>query len=55
MKNIKHPDGEAQRDDENFAARFRWEYQGNGKVERPKLHREPLHFEAVHLTQRSYK
>ncbi len=49
------PDGEAQRDDENFAAVFAWEFQGNGKVERPKLHREPLHFEAVHLTQRSYK
>ena len=25
-----------------------------GHVE-PKLHREPLHFETVHLTQRSYK
>src|SRR5438094_2533080 len=49
------PDGEAQRDDENFAAVFAWEFQGNGKVKRPKLHREPLHFEAVHLTQRSYK
>jgi succinate dehydrogenase / fumarate reductase flavoprotein subunit len=49
------PDGEAQRDDENFAAVFAWEFQGNGKIERPKLHREPLHFEAVHLTQRSYK
>src|SRR5438477_5255719 len=49
------PDGEAQRDDENFAAVFAWEFQGNGKVERPKLHHEPLHFEAVHLTQRSYK
>src|SRR5438270_524482 len=49
------PDGEAQRDDENFAAVFAWEFQGNGKVERPKLHREPLYFEAVHLSQRSYK
>jgi len=49
------PDGEAQRDDENFAAVFAWEFQGNGNVERPKLHREPLHFEAVHLSQRSYK
>src|SRR5439155_19486270 len=28
------PDGEAQRDDENFAAVFAWEFQGNGKVER---------------------
>jgi succinate dehydrogenase / fumarate reductase, flavoprotein subunit len=49
------PDGEARRDDEHFAAVFAWEFQGNGAIERPKLHREPLHFEAVHLTQRSYK
>ena len=48
-------DGEAQRDDENFAAVFAWEFQGNGKIERPKLHREPLHFESVQLSQRSYK
>jgi succinate dehydrogenase / fumarate reductase flavoprotein subunit len=47
------PDGEALRDDENHAAVFAWEFQGDG--ERPKLHREPLHFETVHLTQRSYK
>jgi len=47
------PDGEALRDDENFAAAFAWEYQGD---ERPsKLHREPLLFETVELTQRSYK
>jgi succinate dehydrogenase / fumarate reductase, flavoprotein subunit len=49
------PDGEAQRDDENFAAVFAWEFQGNGNIMRPTLHREALHFEAVHLTQRSYK
>ena len=50
------PDGEALRDDENFAAVFAWEVQGaNGTINRPKLHREPLHFETVHLTQRSYK
>jgi succinate dehydrogenase / fumarate reductase flavoprotein subunit len=49
------PDGEAQRDDENFAAVFAWEFQGNGNIMRPILHREPLHFEAVHLSQRSYK
>jgi succinate dehydrogenase / fumarate reductase flavoprotein subunit len=48
-------EGEAQRDDENFAAVFAWEFQGNGQIERPKLHREPLHFETVQLTQRSYK
>jgi succinate dehydrogenase / fumarate reductase flavoprotein subunit len=49
------PDGEALRDDEHFAAVFAWEFQGNGQVAPPKLHREPLHFETVHLTQRSYK
>src|SRR6058998_2102993 len=47
------PDGEALRDDENHAAVFAWEFQGDGQP--PKLHREQLHFETVHLTQRSYK
>src|SRR2546422_96440 len=46
-------DGEALRDDEHHAAVFAWEFQGNGQP--PKLHREPLRFETVHLTQRSYK
>jgi succinate dehydrogenase / fumarate reductase flavoprotein subunit len=49
------PDGEALRDDENFTDVFAWEYQGNGSVAAPKLHREPLIFETVQLTQRSYK
>jgi succinate dehydrogenase / fumarate reductase flavoprotein subunit len=49
------PDGEALRDDEKFAEVFAWEYQGNGSVAAPKLHREPLVFETVELTQRSYK
>ena len=49
------PDGEALRDDDKFADVFAWEYQGNGQAAAPKLHREPLHFETVHLTQRSYK
>jgi len=49
------PDGEALRDDENFADVFAWEFQGNGSVAPPKLHREPLMFETVQLTQRSYK
>jgi len=48
-------EGEALRDDENFATVFAWEFQGNGQIAPPKLHREPLHFETVHLTQRSYK
>src|SRR5213594_2098078 len=47
------PDGEALRDDECHAAVYAWEFQGDGQ--RPKLHREPLHFETVHLAQRSYK
>jgi len=35
---------------------FAWEFEGsNGQIASPKLHREPLHFETVHLTQRSYK
>jgi len=49
------PDGEALRDDEHFAAVFAWEYQGNGQMAAPKLHREPLEFETVELAQRSYK
>jgi len=49
------PDGEALRDDENHAAVFAWEFQGDEQLASPKLHREPLHFETVHLTQRSYK
>jgi succinate dehydrogenase / fumarate reductase flavoprotein subunit len=48
-------EGEALRDDENFTDVFAWEYQGNGSVGTPKLHREPLIFETVQLTQRSYK
>jgi succinate dehydrogenase / fumarate reductase flavoprotein subunit len=49
------PDGEALRDDENFTDVFAWEYQGNGSVAPPKLHRESLVFETVELTQRTYK
>ena len=48
-------EGEAKRDDENFASVFAWEYQGNGTMAPPKLHREPLTFETVELAQRSYK
>jgi succinate dehydrogenase / fumarate reductase flavoprotein subunit len=49
------PEGEALRDDDKFASVFAWEFQGNGQIAAPKLHREPLHFETVHLAQRSYK
>ena len=47
------PDGEALRDDANFAYVAAWEFTGVGKT--PVLHKEPLEFESVHLTQRSYK
>jgi len=46
-------EGEAQRDDENFSHVSVWEYEGYGK--RPKFHKEPLDFENVELSQRSYK
>ena len=47
------PDGEAQRDDEHFCYVSAWEYAGDDK--QPVLHKEPLSFEYVPLTQRSYK
>jgi len=47
------PDGEALRDDEHFMYVAAWEFKGVGKE--PMLHTEPLHFEEVHPTQRSYK
>jgi succinate dehydrogenase / fumarate reductase flavoprotein subunit len=47
------PEGEAVRDDENFAYAGVWEYQGEGQ--KPVLHKEPLTFENVKLTTRSYK
>ena len=47
------PDGEALRDDERFAYVAAWEYTGD--LQRPRLHKEPLEFEYVHLAQRSYK
>jgi succinate dehydrogenase / fumarate reductase flavoprotein subunit len=46
-------DGEALRDDENFCHVSAWEFKGVG--EKPVEHREPLHFEYVKLTTRSYK
>jgi succinate dehydrogenase / fumarate reductase flavoprotein subunit len=47
------PDGEAQRDDQNFAYVAAWEYQGSDKP--PVLHKEPLVYEEVHMSTRSYK
>jgi len=46
-------DGEALRDDENFAYVAAWEYTGD--LASPALHKEHLAFEYVHLAQRSYK
>jgi succinate dehydrogenase / fumarate reductase flavoprotein subunit len=47
------PDGEALRHDDRFAYVAAWEYGGDG--EPPVLHKEPLVFENVALSQRSYK
>jgi succinate dehydrogenase / fumarate reductase flavoprotein subunit len=46
-------DGEARRDDDRFAYVAAWEYAGEGKA--PILNKEPLAFENVHLSTRSYK
>jgi succinate dehydrogenase / fumarate reductase flavoprotein subunit len=46
-------DGGARRDDANFAYVAAWEYTGD--LAAPRLNREPLEFEYVHLAQRSYK
>ena len=46
-------DGEALRDDDNFAYAAAWEWTGEG--DQPELHKEPLTFDNVHLAQRSYK
>jgi succinate dehydrogenase / fumarate reductase flavoprotein subunit len=46
-------DGEALRDDQNFCHVAAWEYQGDDQ--RPRRHVEPLSFEYVPLTTRSYK
>jgi succinate dehydrogenase / fumarate reductase flavoprotein subunit len=47
------PDGEALRDDANFSYVAAWQFSGVGKE--PVLHKEPLQFEYVKPTQRSYK
>ncbi len=46
-------ENEAKRDDENFCHVASWEYTGDDRE--PVLHKEPLVFENVELTQRSYK
>jgi len=46
-------ENEALRDDENFCYVAAWEHTGDENA--PNLHKEPLVFENVKLTQRSYK
>jgi succinate dehydrogenase / fumarate reductase flavoprotein subunit len=46
-------EGEARRDDENFAYAAAWQFSGEGSA--PILNKEPLEFEYVKLSQRSYK
>jgi succinate dehydrogenase / fumarate reductase flavoprotein subunit len=46
-------EGEAQRDDENFSYVGAWEYKGPNQA--PVLHKEPLVYEEVHMSTRSYK
>ena len=46
-------DGEALRNDKDFSYVAGWEYQGDKKP--PILHKEPLKYEEVKMTQRSYK
>jgi succinate dehydrogenase / fumarate reductase flavoprotein subunit len=47
------PDGEAMRDDEHYSYAAAWEFRGLDQP--PELNKEPLQFEYVHPTQRSYK
>jgi succinate dehydrogenase / fumarate reductase flavoprotein subunit len=46
------PEGEALRNDERFAYVAAWEWTGEGK--QPALHKEPLRFEFVEPSRRSY-
>jgi succinate dehydrogenase / fumarate reductase flavoprotein subunit len=57
-------EGEAKRDDEHFSYAAAWGWSGghdrldpvtSGPLPTPVLNKEPLDFEYVHLTQRSYK
>ena len=47
------PEGEALRDDARFSYVAAWEFRGVG--EPPVLHQEPLHWESVRPSQRSYR
>jgi succinate dehydrogenase / fumarate reductase flavoprotein subunit len=46
-------EGEALRDDANFAHVAAWEYTGDNQ--KPNRHAEPLEYENIHLATRSYK
>ncbi len=46
-------ENEAKRDDEHFSYVAAWEY--NGLNDPPNLHKEPLFFENIQLSQRNYK
>lgn len=46
-------EGEAKRDDDRFMYAAAWEYRGTARE--PELHKEPLSFEYVKPSQRSYK
>lgn len=47
------PEGEAQRNDAEYSYAAAWFHTGEGSP--PALEKEPLHFEYVHPSQRSYK
>jgi succinate dehydrogenase / fumarate reductase, flavoprotein subunit len=47
------PEGEAARDDEHYSYTAAWAFRGVGNT--PELVKEPLNFEYVHPSQRSYK
>jgi succinate dehydrogenase / fumarate reductase, flavoprotein subunit len=49
----QYPDGECKRDDVNFAHVAAWEFQGEGRP--PVRNVEPLNYEAVKMSVRSYK
>ncbi|MHB1013221.1 MAG: fumarate reductase/succinate dehydrogenase flavoprotein subunit [Desulfobacteria bacterium] len=49
----QYADGEAKRNDADFAYVAGWEFKGIDKE--PELHKEPLKFENIHLAVRSYK
>jgi len=49
----QYPDGEAKRNDDDFAYAAAWEYTGD--FSKPILNKEQLTFEEVHLAVRSYK